>query len=115
MVTVKQLLEGRKYKFKNLTIEVLEKDDADNVHVFSATYVSVSHDGRLSDGLREVNLLWDRDSGKRPPGYIVFGAYESNGGLCKSIMVSEEFYKVNRPKLDVYKEQWATSGWSLVR
>jgi hypothetical protein len=111
MVSVKQLLHGKKYNFKHLTIEILEKNEKDKVLAFSAIYLNNSPDGRLSEGLREANQLWDSGSGKRPPGYIVFCAYEGKDGLAKSVMISEEFYQENRKKLDDYKSNGLTGGY----
>ncbi|QOS97571.1 hypothetical protein JNUCC42_13325 [Brevibacterium sp. JNUCC-42] len=66
MVTSEQLLQDEKYRFNNLTINILEKDFDDNVYAFSATYVSSSHDGKLSAGLKEVNQLWNSGSESVP-------------------------------------------------
>ena len=91
MVTESGLL-GRKYSFKHISIEVIEKDEEGNVHVFCATFVKATIPGkRISEGLKEMNkTLWDQSSPKRPPGYWLFGQVEKNG-VAKNYFVSEEW------------------------
>lgn len=98
MVTESVLL-GRKYAFKHISIEVIDKDEQDNVHVFCASYVKATIPGKsLSDGHKEINkTLWDQGSEKRPPGYWVLGESVDNG-VAKSYFVSEEWLD-NTPKV----------------
>lgn len=96
MVTEKEL-RSRKYTFKHIQIDIIEKDENDNVHVFCGTYVKASLSGGLSEGHMEINkTLWDQGSNKRPPGYWVLGGSEENG-VAKSYLVSEEWLD-NNPK-----------------
>jgi hypothetical protein len=79
MVTEKQLF-GKKYSFKHIEIKVIEKNEKDNVLVFSASFVTTALPGRMSDGHIEINrTLWDQSSPKRPPGYWNLGSMEKDG------------------------------------
>jgi hypothetical protein len=109
MITQKALF-GKKYKFKHIEIKVLEKDEQDNVQVFSASFVTTKlHDQIMSDGHIEVNrTLWDHSSPKRPKGYWVLGSPEKNG-VMTSYFASEEWIS-NTPK-DV--EAKKRSEWGI--
>jgi hypothetical protein len=66
----------------------------------------------LSVGLLETNQLWNADSGKHSPGYIIFAAHEGSCGLDKSIMISGKLLdEWSYDQLDGKKQQWA-GGWS---
>ncbi len=108
MISEKALL-GNKYKFKHIKINVLEKDENDNVLVFSASIVTTKLPGQfLSDGHIEINrTLWKDDSAKRPQGYWVLGSPEKDG-IMTSVFVSDEWLE-ETPK-EVKKEKRALWG-----
>ncbi|MGG4438392.1 hypothetical protein AAXE64_27960 [Priestia megaterium] len=87
-------LKGKKYNFKHMAIEVVEKDKDDNVVAFTATFVHTALPGEaISDGLREVNqTLWDQSSPKRPKGFLVKDSYKYQNGLMTTLMVSTEWF-----------------------
>lgn len=91
MITEKELF-GSNYKFKNIQLDVLEKDECNNVLVFSANFVTTKLPNQaMSDGHIEINrTLWNQDSPKRPPGYWVLGSPEKDG-IMRSVLASEEW------------------------
>lgn len=97
MVTEETLFSNR-YKFEHISLEVLEKDENNNVLVFSASFVTAVLPGKsMSPGHVEVNrTLWNQDSPKRPEGYWVLGSPEENG-IMASIFASDEWLD-NTPK-----------------
>lgn len=107
MVTKKQLLEGRKYKFEHIEIKVVEEDADSNVLVFCATFVKTALPGKLSKGSIEINeTLWNSGSSKRPPGYWVLGGSENNG-IETSYFVSDEWLEANKGvEFDSKKALW---------
>ncbi|MBP1308731.1 hypothetical protein JOD82_001751 [Paenibacillus sp. 1182] len=108
MVTIRRLLNDKKYKFKHIEIQAIEIDDDSNVLVFSANYTKTAMPGKsLSDGLMEINnTLWTETSVKRPPGYFVFGESEENGAAT-CFMVSKEWLE-HTPKSirETKRKQW---------
>jgi hypothetical protein len=93
MIKEKTLKQGKNYKFKHLSIDVMEKDESNNVLVFRATYIKTKRpDQFMSDGLIEINrTLWDQDSKKRPKGYWVIGGHQGADGICTSYLCAEEW------------------------
>lgn len=91
MVTEEKLL-SKDFKFKHITLEVLEKDEENNVLAFSANVVTAKLPGEgMSAGHIEINrTLWKEDSPKRPMGYWVLGSPEKDG-VMKSVFVSDEW------------------------
>jgi hypothetical protein len=91
-------------KFKNLDVKVVEKtEDGKKVDVFAITYQKNGLPGKLSEGLREANALWD-ESQSRPRGYIVAHGWDRGNGVSVSVLVSEEWLDKN--KLSVHKQKW---------
>lgn len=85
-------LTGSRYKFKHINIEVLERD-GENVCAFAASFVRVGINGKMSDGLMEVNqTLWDPQSTKRPKGFLILRTVEKENGTSTTIMVSEKWF-----------------------
>lgn len=97
MIT-KEMFFSKKFKFKHITLEVLEQDENNNVLAFSATVVTAKLPGQgMSEGHIEINrTLWNENSPKRPEGYWVLGSPEQNG-IMKSVFVSDEWLD-NTPK-----------------
>lgn len=93
MIKEKTLMSNR-YKFKHMDIEVLERD-GENVWAFSASFVHVELNGKISPGLMEVNkTLWDQNSSKRPNGFWVLRTVRKEDGTTTTVLVSDEwFYK----------------------
>ncbi|MFF2531531.1 hypothetical protein ACFVS2_21725 [Brevibacillus sp. NPDC058079] len=97
MITKEQLF-GKKYSFKHIDVKVIEKDNDENVLVFSASVVKTKLPGQaMSEGMMEINkTLWDPSSSKRPKGYLSAGSVEKDG-LLTCYFVSDEWLK-NTPK-----------------
>lgn len=107
MVTAEELLQNEKYKFEHLKIDILKQTEGGEVDAFSASYRRDRTRNVLTEALKEANQLWDATSGKRPPGYLVFAAFEGNGGMASSIMISERlFKKASRSKLNRFRKAW---------
>lgn len=106
MVTEKALFSSR-YKFKHITVEVLEKDEKDNVLAFSASIVTTKLPGQpLSDGHFEINrTLWDQNSTKRPSGYWLLGSPEKDG-VMKSVFVTETWLDKSKELKREQKKEW---------
>lgn len=92
-ITTKQLEKLQK-KFKNLDLKSL-KTAENEVHVLAITYQVNGLPNKISDGLVEVNALWDERK-SRPPGYIVAHSIQNANGVTISIMVTEEWYETNK-------------------
>ncbi|MFF2531530.1 hypothetical protein ACFVS2_21720 [Brevibacillus sp. NPDC058079] len=92
MITEKQL-QSKKYNFKHIKVDIVEKDDQGNVLVFAGTVVTTKLPGQsLSEGQLEINrTLWKEGSPKRPDGYWVLGTTAEQDGLMKSYFVSDEW------------------------
>lgn len=89
----KSTLFGPRYKFKHLDIEALKEDDKGNVLAFSATFVHVRLNDKLSPGAIEINkTLWDQQSTKRPKGFLVLKTEELSNGTTVSVMISEDWF-----------------------
>lgn len=106
MVTEKALFSN-KYKFKHIQVEVLEKDEKDNVIAFSASVVTTKLPGQvMSDGHIEINrTLWNQSSNKRPQGYWVLGSPEKNG-VMTSIFAAEEWFDKPKEERDTQEKEW---------
>ena len=93
MATIKQI-EALDKKFKNLVIKVEQASDKGQVEIFSIRYQQNGIAGRISEGLKEANAVWDERK-SRPKGYIVAHGSEIGNGEVLSVMVSEEYYDSN--------------------
>ncbi|PES56072.1 hypothetical protein [Bacillus thuringiensis] len=92
MMIKETTLMSNRYKYKHIDIKVLKKNSNENVIAFSATFVHVGMNGKLSDGHIEINkTLWDQQSSKRPPGFLVYRNVEKDDGTTTTVMVSEEW------------------------
>ncbi|MFD2330646.1 hypothetical protein ACFSR7_15445 [Cohnella sp. GCM10020058] len=85
-------LNRLKKKFPNLEFVVLEESyDGGAVDVFAMKYQKNGPTpNRMSEGLIEVNAMWD-EGRSRPKGYIIAAAYERPNGYSASVMVSEQW------------------------
>lgn len=109
MVTVKGLFHAR-YKFKHIKVELLEKDDNDNVLAFSASFVKTALPDQISEGHKEINkTLWDQESTKRPKGYWLLDNIEKDG-VMTSFFVADEW--LERPKTEKEKQK---VEWGILR
>lgn len=107
MITAGDLLHNEQYKFEHLTINILKKDDTGKVDAYSASYRRGPIDEGLTPAIMEANQLWDAGSGKRPPGYLVFAAFEGRGGVSRSILISKRFYeRCSRSQLNRLRREW---------
>ncbi|WP_270343851.1 hypothetical protein [Bacillus mobilis] len=99
MIKEKTLMSSNKYKYQHMDIEVLERD-GENVCAFSASFVHVGLNGKISPGLMEVNkTLWDQQSNKRPKGFWVLRTVKKEDGIAITVLVSDEwFYKTLSPE-----------------
>ncbi|MEH6891893.1 hypothetical protein V7024_19825 [Bacillus sp. JJ864] len=85
-------LKSNRYKFKHMDIEVLERD-GENVCAFSASFVHVELNGKISPGLMEVNkTLWDQYSNKRPKGFWVLRTVRKDDGTTTTVLVSDKWF-----------------------
>jgi hypothetical protein len=104
-------LQGKQYKFKHIQIAVLEKNEDDNVMVFSACFSTVKLPGQIiSDGHMEINkTLWNQASVKRPKGYWLLGSSE-NAGIMTSYFVSDEWLEITPSEIkDSKRKEWGVS------
>ncbi|MDP7979118.1 hypothetical protein [Bacillus multifaciens] len=91
MIKEKTLM-GSRYKFQHMEIEVLERE-GDSVCAFSASFVHVGLNGKISPGMMEVNrTLWDQQSNKRPKGFLVLRTVRKDDGTTTTVMVSEKWF-----------------------
>jgi hypothetical protein len=102
MAITEKKLEQLNNKFKNLNIRALEVNDG-KVDVFDITYQQNGLPGKISEGLREANAMWDERQ-SRPPGYIVAHAFEVGDGVAISVMVTEEW--LDGHKLSESRKKW---------
>ncbi|RWS41510.1 hypothetical protein EKA14_19655 [Bacillus mycoides] len=85
-------LRSNRYKFEHMDIEVLEKD-GENVCAFSASFVHVELNGKISPGLMEVNkTLWNQQSNKRPKDFWVLRTVRKDDGTTTTVLVSEKWF-----------------------
>lgn len=106
MVTEKALFSTR-YKFKDIKVQVLEKDENDNVIAFSASVVTTKLPGQvMSAGHIEINrTLWNENSTKRPQGYWVLGSPEKDG-VMTSVLAAEEWFDKPTEERNKQKKEW---------
>lgn len=91
MIKEKTLM-GNRYKFQHMEIEVLERK-GDSVCAFSASFVHVGLNGKISPGLMEVNkTLWDQNSNKRPKDFWVLRTVRKDDGTTTTVLVSDEWF-----------------------
>ncbi|PWW06312.1 hypothetical protein DFQ01_103214 [Paenibacillus cellulosilyticus] len=99
-------------KFKNLVIKAVETSKSPRgtkmVEVMAIEYQSKGLRDKLSQGLKEVNALWDERK-DRPAGYIVAASIDRGDGVTISVMVTEEWFEENRKKFDAKKAEWAAN------
>ncbi|PEA85896.1 hypothetical protein [Bacillus thuringiensis] len=92
MIKEKTLMSSNKYKYQHMDIKVLERD-GDNVCAFSASFVHVELNGRISHGLIEVNkTLWDQQSNKRPQGFWVLRTVRKDDGTTTTVLASDKWF-----------------------
>ncbi|WPS85446.1 hypothetical protein SMD22_02105 (plasmid) [Brevibacillus halotolerans] len=107
MITKTQLF-SKKYSFKHIDIKVVEKDNNENILVFSASVVKTKLPNQaMSEGMIEINkTLWDQSSPKRPKGYMLAVSNEKNGMLT-CYFVANEWYKLTPEEVQKAKEaEW---------
>jgi hypothetical protein len=100
-------LMSNRYKFEHMDVEVLERD-GENVCAFSASYVHVGLNGKMSKGLMEVNrTLWDQESNKRPKGFWVLRTVKKEDETSTTILVSDEWFcnKLSKEERDVFEKR----------
>ncbi|PWV97459.1 hypothetical protein DFQ01_121103 [Paenibacillus cellulosilyticus] len=110
-VTIAQINKlSEKYK-NSLIIEIVQKnEDEKKVDAFIILYQRHGIGGRASQGLIDVNAVWDERK-SRPKGYIVVHGSEIRNGESLSIMVSEEFYRAGAKNgvLDAKIAEWVST------
>lgn len=103
-ITIAQVEKLNK-KFKNVEVSTLEKTECGTkADIIVMKYNRFGPDeNRISEGLKEVNALWDERQ-SRPKGYFIAHGYEKENGYCVSVMVTEEWLDNN--KLTPNKKVW---------
>ncbi|MGN5650322.1 hypothetical protein [Bacillus sp. Brlt_9] len=100
-------LMSNRYKFEHLVIEVLERV-GENVCAFSATFVHIGVNDKMSKGHIEINrTLWNQQSNKRPKGFWILRTVKKDDGTSTTVLVSDEwFYKqLSKEQRDVFEER----------
>lgn len=100
-ITLTQV-ERFKKKFKNLEFKVLEETEG-KADVFSITWQKFGLPGKVSEGMIEVNAMWDERK-SRPKNYYIAHNFDRDNGISVSIMVSEEWLDGNSASKK--REEW---------
>lgn len=98
MISEKELIAKSK-TFDHIDLSAMEKDEANNVLVFAASFdTHTKPHENMSPGHMEINRkLWNQQSPERPADYWVLGSRKNQNGIMTSIFASEHWLD-NTPK-----------------